>query len=130
MEKAEPIVKDEPADAEDPPWAMPGLVVKVMHRDLADGKYYKKKGKVVACAEYTVSLVMDDDGAKLKLDQDFLETVLPAIGSAVRVVRGKYRGNEAELKSIEVDDFACTVRLDSGKVVGGLDYADVCKVAR
>ena len=29
MEKAEPVVKDEPAEAEDAPWVAPGLVVKV-----------------------------------------------------------------------------------------------------
>merc|ERR1719359_762303 len=118
MEKAEPVVKDEPADSEDRPWAVPGIVVKVMHKDIASGKYYKKKGKVVATEEFTVALVMDDDGAKLKLDQDFLETVLPSMGSNIKIVRGKYRGQEAELKSIEVDDFACTVKLGSGKVVG------------
>merc|ERR1719395_413720 len=33
MEKAEPVVKDEPADAEDSPWAVPGIVVKVMHKE-------------------------------------------------------------------------------------------------
>jgi len=131
MEKAEPVVKDEPAEAEDAPWVAPGLVVKVMNKDLANGKYHKKKGKVLATEEYTAALVMIDDGAKLKLDQDYLETVLPSMGNAVRVVRGKYRGEEAELKSIEVDDFACTVKLSStGKTVSGLDYADVCKLAR
>merc|ERR1712196_373982 len=85
MEKAEPVVKDEPADAEDAPWAVPGIVVKVMHKDLAQGKYYKKKGKVIATEEYTVALVMDDDGAKLKLDQDFLETVLPSLGRNAKI---------------------------------------------
>ena len=100
-----------------------------MNKDLANGKYHKKKGKVLATEEYTAALVMIDDGAKLKLDQDYLETVLPSMGSTVRILRGKHRGQEAELKSIEVDEFACTVTLGSGKVVSGLDYADVCKVA-
>ena len=49
---------------------------------------------------------------QIKLDEEFLETVLPSMGSSVRVVKGKHRGRAGSLHSIEQDDFSCTVRFD------------------
>ena len=45
-------------------WVATGLIVKVMHADLAGGKYFKKKGRVVAVDEYAATVLMDLDNAK------------------------------------------------------------------
>lgn len=47
------------------------------------------------------------DGAeeKLKIDQSFLETVIPAIGSPVFIVNGKHIGKKGILDSVNFTEF-------------------------
>ena len=49
------------------------------------------------------------------------------------VVNGAYRGAEATLLSINVEQFSTALRLTSGlhrgRVVDGVEYEDVCKLA-
>jgi len=71
---------------------------------------------------------MLDTGAKLKIDQAHLETVIPAIGTIpplltlpiisnlllgrmVLIVNGAYRGTKAVLQSIDTEKFSVTVKL-------------------
>lgn len=57
------------------------------------------------------------DGAeeKLKIDQEFLETVIPAIGAPVMVVNGKFRGKRGTLESVNFDEFkVCNSQLEQG----------------
>ena len=43
--------------------------------------------------------------------QEYLETVLPALGGTVYVLAGPYRGTHARLKAINTDNFSATVQL-------------------
>ena len=78
--------------------------------------------------KYTAVVSMLDTGAKLKIDQAHLETVIPAIGELtqfkpsvkhhhlnlgrmVLIVNGAYRGTKAILESINTDKFSVTVKL-------------------
>jgi DNA/RNA-binding protein KIN17 len=69
----------------------------------------------------------------LKLDQSHVETVIPSVDKRVMIVNGAYRGCKATLKSINVDKFCCTVKIDEGLYTGrsleNVDYEDVCKLA-
>ena len=67
-------------------------------------------------------------GAKVKLDQDHLETVIPGIGRPVLVVNGRYRGEEATLEGLDVDNFSADLRLaEDGKMVS-LPYEHFSKL--
>jgi DNA/RNA-binding protein KIN17 len=103
-----------------------------MAKKLADGKYYKQKAVVLDVHDkYIASLEMIKSGDLLKIDQAELETVIPAIGSAVVVVNGTGRGELAELTDMDVDKFCVSVRLEAdGRVLERVDYEDVCKVDR
>ena len=85
-----------PADA----WLHRGIIVKIMNKKVANGKYYKQKGEVVAVHDHYVATVAlaKFPGKKLKIDQDDLETVLPALGRTVLLVGGKHRGRKAVLE--------------------------------
>jgi len=73
-------------------WVTPGVVVKVKHKTLANGKYYNEKGVVQEVeARYVAHVKMLTSGDLLKIDQEMLETVLPALGGRVRIVNGAYR---------------------------------------
>ncbi len=113
-------------------WLTEDIVVKVVTKSLGD-KYYKKKGYVKEVIDlYSAIVCMLDTGHKLKLDQDHLETVIPAEGRAVRVVNGAHRGCTATLKSLDEKNFGVTITLDSGsfkgRVVEGVQYEDVSKI--
>ena len=61
-------------------WLCENIVVKVVTKSLGD-KYYKKKGYVKQVIDkYCAMVTMLDTGHTLKLDQEHLETVIPAEG--------------------------------------------------
>jgi len=113
-------------------WLTEDIVVKVMNSDLAEGKYYKEKGVVKKVFDKYVALVrMVDSGDVLKLDQSQLETVIPAIGTKVKVVNGAYRGETATLVAIDADQFSAHIKLDTGSRMGNIvsaEYEDICKL--
>ncbi|CDJ41174.1 Splicing factor-like protein, related [Eimeria tenella] len=123
-------------------WIRPSLIVKVVHKTLGDGTYYKQKGVVKAVdGRYSAVLEMLEGGAILKLDQEYLETVIPAIGGRVAVVLGEWRGHEGRLEALNIDSYSVRVTLDtgplfkldkyrgnSGVAVEGLPYEHVCKL--
>lgn len=68
----------------------------------------------------------------VQVDQAQLETVLPAPGGTVLVVKGPYRGARAEMLEIDVDKYRAQVKLKSGDAKGEkmwFDYEDICKVS-
>ena len=99
-------------------WLRKGIVVKVVTKSLGD-KYYKKKGHVREVIEdFAALVVMTDTGAKVKLDQDHLETVVPQEGREVVVLWGEFEGETAVLKKIDTDNFSASVKLSSGTYRG------------
>ena len=62
--------------------SLQGIVVKVLYKKLGDD-YYKKKGVITEVKDqFTAIITMLDSGDKIKIDQSYLETVIPAIGRA------------------------------------------------
>lgn len=114
-------------------WLCEGIVVKVMNKTLADGKYYKQKGVVRKVIDrYTGEIGLLESKDVLKVDQEELETVIPQIGGLVRIVNGAYRGSIARLLGINTDEFCAKVQIDKGiydgRVVPAIAYEDICKV--
>ncbi|XP_026189802.1 DNA/RNA-binding protein KIN17 [Cyclospora cayetanensis] len=125
-------------------WIRPGIVVKAMHKTLGEGQYYKQKGVVKSVdGRYSAVLEMLEGGAILKLDQEYLETVIPPIGGRICVVLGMWRGHEGRLERLDIDSYSAKVTLDSGPLfklqqyknasgvpVEGLPYEHICKLHR
>ncbi|XP_064632494.1 DNA/RNA-binding protein KIN17-like [Lineus longissimus] len=113
-------------------WVTKGIVVKVLAKKLGE-KYYKKKAYIKDVEdEYTAVIKMMDSGAKLKVDQAHLETVLPACGKQVLVVNGAYRGEEATLLELNEKKFSCSIRISQGplkgRTVDDVQYEDISKL--
>ena len=99
-------------------WLRKNIIVKVITKSLGD-KYYKKKGYVrEVIDDFAAVVVMNDTGAKVKLDQDHLETVVPQEGREVIILWGEFEGETAILRKIDTDNFSASVKLDSGKYRG------------
>jgi DNA/RNA-binding protein KIN17 len=114
-------------------WITPGIVVKIMNKTLADGKYYKLKGAIQECPDkYIAQIKVLDLGDVLKLDQSQLETVIPPIGGKLKVVNGAYRGESAVLQALDIDNFSAKIKLtsgsSSGKSIDAIPYEDICKI--
>ncbi|CAM9519623.1 unnamed protein product [Pylaiella littoralis] len=114
-------------------WLRPGVIVKVMNKKVGGGKYYKKKARLRKVVErYVGEVKMLDSGDRLRVDQDDLETVIPAVGGEVLIVNGRCRGERAALLSLDTEAFAASVRVtsdgpDLGAVLDKVEYEDICK---
>lgn len=113
-------------------WLTEGIIVKVMTKSLGD-KYYKEKGAIREVKDkYTAIVKMFETGHKLKLDQQHLETVIPAVGKLVKVVNGAYRGETATLLAINEKKFCAEIEIATGllkgRKVSNVEYEDICKL--
>lgn len=64
----------------------------------------------------------------MQVDQAQLETVLPAPGGTVLVVRGESEGARGELVEIDEENFRAQVLLKNGQEKW-FDYEDICKAS-
>ena len=94
--------------AEEEPWLRKHIMVKIVSKSLGE-KYYKEKGYVKEVVDDYCGVIVTNAGAKIKLDQNDLETVIPAIGRKVVVLKGKYKGEEAILKHLNVESFSADI---------------------
>ena len=169
MEREEAAAKAKAAALEVPQadaWLLEDIVVKVIHKELADGRYHKRKGVVKVCCpapvrwpdacapsmppsppvtshapspllqqvidRYAAKVKLIDSKTVLKLDQEFLETVIPAAGGHVLILAGKERGCRARLESLDIDNFCATVNIREGPRRGEtarFPYEEISKLA-
>lgn len=113
-------------------WLIEDIVVKVMVKSLGDG-VYKQKGVITEVKnKYTAIVKLLDTGKKLKLDQEHLETVIPAIGRLLKIVNGAYRGEKAVMLAVNELAFSVDIEIASGLLQGrklkNVQYEDVCKL--
>lgn len=114
-------------------WLKEGLMVKVITKSLGD-KYYKAKGVVQFVGEDDfvgkVKLKTPEEvsGHVIRLDQEYLETVIPAIGKDVLILWGKHKGRKAVVKKLHIERYSIDVELQKEKkIVEMLPYEQVCK---
>lgn len=112
-------------------WLHPNIVVKILNKSVGGGQFYGQKGVIKAVHETYIGEVRLDSGTVLKIDQEDLETVLPALGGHVMIVNGAYRGDTATLKSLNEQNFSANVSILAGPARGRIvskAYEDICKV--
>lgn len=109
-----------------------GIVVKLVAKSLGE-KYYKQKGVIVKVMDkYQAKVKLIESGEKLKVDQEHLETVIPAIGKEIMVLNGGYRGHQAILKKLDEVNFCVSIEIASGplkgRIVDKIQYEDISKI--
>ena len=110
-------------------WLKKNIVVKIVTKSLGE-KYYKQKGHVIEVIDKYAAVValLGSGGGGIKLDQDHLETVVPAIGKTVLVVNGRFRSELGSLKSLDVDNFSAEVILEEDGECVKLPYEHFSKL--
>uniref|UniRef100_A0A7S3DL00 C2H2-type domain-containing protein n=1 Tax=Palpitomonas bilix TaxID=652834 RepID=A0A7S3DL00_9EUKA len=122
-------------------WLFEDIAVRILNKRLADGHFYKKKGVVKKVKDKYVGVVeveTEVDGAvksvKVKIDQEDLETVIPKEGREVLIVNGRFRGREAEVVKIRVDDYCADLKLlrgaERGSTVYGVPYEEFSRLVQ
>lgn len=113
-------------------WLKEGLMVKITTKSLGD-KYYKAKGVVQTVGKDgfvgKVKLKTPEEvsGHVIRLDQEYLETVIPAIGKEVLILWGKYKGRRAIVKKLHIEQYSVDIELEKNRIVEMLPYEQVCK---
>ena len=93
------------------PWLIENIVIKITSKALGD-KYYKQKAEIIQVVNKFKAIVkLIQDSSKIQVDQNQIETVIPAIGKQVIVLRGKYKGEKAILDSLDVENFSAKLKL-------------------
>lgn len=132
MESAKKIKKENDSSVIEG-WLKEDLMVKVTTRSLGD-KYYKAKG-VIQTVEKDgfvgkVKLISPEEVNRhvIRLDQEYLETVIPAIGKEVLILWGKHKGKKAKIMKLHIEHYSVDVELIGSKnIVEILPYEQVCK---
>lgn len=85
-------------------WLREGLMVKVITKTLGD-KYYKSKGIIQSVensnfiGKVKLRSPEEVENHVIKIDQEYLETVIPAIGKEVIILWGKYKAKSEAKRS-------------------------------
>lgn len=116
-------------------WIREGLTVKITTRSLGD-KYYRAKGVVQSVGQdgfvgkVKLKTPKDVDGHVIRLDQEYLETVVPAAGKVVLILWGRHKGKRAVVKKFHPGRCSMDVELEKEKrIVENLPYEQICKYA-
>lgn len=113
-------------------WLKSGIVVKVLSLALKAHGYYKQKGVIKRLIDpFIAELEMIESHDIIRVDQAELETVLPAIGGKVRILKGIHEDAVAEVTSLDVEQFSVEVAMLSGSRIGRKEwytYEDVSKI--
>jgi DNA/RNA-binding protein KIN17 len=133
-----PRIDKEDSDRSDY-WLYRNIIVRIVSKKFADGKYFKRKAVVDKVIDkYTAEVEVLDSGAEtrdggdvLRLDQDDLETVIPKeTGKKVRVLNGKYRGEKARIVELDKKSYQAVLRLSvDDRILKGVSYEDFSKLA-
>ena len=109
-------------------WLKKGIILKITTKSLGE-KYYKQKVEVIEVIDRFKALVKSNqDNSKVMVDQNDLETVIPAVGRQVLVLSGKYRGYKAILESLDVENFQASLKLCDKNILVTLPYEHFSKL--
>jgi DNA/RNA-binding protein KIN17 len=110
-------------EGEETPWITRDIVVKVLSKKLGGGIYFEQKGRIIRVIDHFIAEIeMFGSGDIIRLDQAYLETVIPKIGGKVVLLKGPLKERHAELVAIDEVHFNARLKLDDGDIVQGIEF--------
>ncbi|XP_076620836.1 kin17 DNA and RNA binding protein [Colletes latitarsis] len=127
--KSDHIVDDSNVEG----WLREGLMVKIITKNLGE-KYYKAKGVIQSVensnfvGKVKLKSPKEVENHVVKIDQEYLETVIPAIGKEVMILWGKYKGMKGIVHKLHIGNYSIDIELVRDRSVKKeLPYEQVCK---
>ncbi|XP_034172635.2 kin17 DNA and RNA binding protein [Osmia lignaria lignaria] len=125
--------KHDPDDSNEEGWLRENLMVKVITKTLGE-RYYKAKGIIESIensnfvGKVKLKSPEEVENHVIKIDQEYLETVIPAIGKDIIILWGKYKGMKGVVHKVHIENYCIDVKLkENDTVVKKLPYEQVCK---
>merc|ERR1712150_316094 len=118
------------------------LIVKCMSKSIQNGMYYKKKGEIINVKiqdNRFIAKIRMKDNCVLNIPQKALETVIPALGRKVKIVKWGKSSKSTLIGEVGLmvriseddDDEGATITMFSGPNKGvtitGVNYDYICK---
>lgn len=103
-------------------WLREGLMVKIITKSLGD-KYYKSKGIIqsVENSKFVGKIKLKSpeevENHVIKTDQEYLETVIPAMGKQVVILWGKYKNMKGVVYKLHIENYSIDVKLDKDDTI-------------
>lgn len=113
--KEKKVVQKKMEEEEEKPWIAKDIVVRVLNRDLAKGRFYKQKGIVLSTQDFVAKIEMYESGKRIRIDQDDLETVIPKPGKKVLVLSGRRKGSVATVMSLDKSKYKAVLEMKDGE---------------
>ncbi len=112
-------------------WLTPGIVVRCISKSFQSGALYSKKLVVVDMTDTdTATMVLLEDRNKVleRVHEKMVETVVPACGHNVRIVRGDRCGEVGVLREKNSDKNRALVEMvDDGSAIVALAMDDIAQ---
>jgi DNA/RNA-binding protein KIN17 len=124
---------EEEIDLVNSQWLSKGLVVRIKDKELNKGTFLNKKATVLNIDpdnEFIAEVEVNTEDSKstktkLKIDQVFLEPVIPKEDSTVIILCGKHKNQVGQLKHIKLSQKTCTIRTNSSEIQ--IELKNICK---
>ncbi|XP_053996647.1 DNA/RNA-binding protein KIN17 [Hylaeus anthracinus] len=114
-------------------WLKENLTVKIITKSLGE-KYYKAKGVIQSVensnfvGKVKLKSPKEVENHVIKIDQEYLESVIPAIGKEIMILWGKYKGMKGVVHKLHIENYSIDIELvKDGTIVKKLPYEQVCK---
>ena len=131
---------DNRTSREEIPWLKRDIVVRIINKKLANGKYFRRKAvvdHVLKDDKFRAEVEVLDETDKtsssgdiLRLDQNDLDTVVPREGKKVRVLKGEFRGKKAKVVALDKKKYRATLKLlDTDEVLEKVDFEEFSQLA-
>jgi len=116
------------------PWISKGMIVRIKDKQLNEGKYLNKKAVILGLTQDNefiaeAELISDDKSVNkiiIKIDQAYLEPVIPSENNEVAILFGKHKGRSGRLKEIRLSYKQCLVQLSGGDGTISIKLNNIC----
>lgn len=105
-------------------WVIPGLRVRVRNKHIYEGSIYSCKGVIEDVLNSHVFTIRISNKVYEDLTEKDIETLLPSVGSNVRIVKKQYKGEVSKLLARDKRKNLVTVQLPEQVI--SLSQNDVC----
>lgn len=109
-------------------WITKGLIVRIEDKELEKGNYYKLIGKIINTNEYIAEVELFKINKKIKIDQYYLDNIIPSIGFLAYIIKGKHKSKIGIIKQINPDKGIVIIQIkinDNNTLT--IPFKNICK---